>query len=270
MNNPHFSEHTGAYIVEDAQFCTVGREWNLNNWDPRQNPTGSHGLYYRTDNSSCRAVLHTLDGSVELLSGRVYFIPAYSVLYSEIDGEMEKYYIHFQTGFMDFSLYRHLLAPCSVPADALTRMLFDTVVENYQKNMPAAQRKVCGALELLLSDLLENLAVQSRDLEKFRPVLEWIQTHYRQRITVSQLAQQMNLSTVYFSNAFKAAFHISPKQYILGKRLFESQRLLTRTELSVKEIAEQVGFENENYFSEFFSQKVGIPALKFRANSRKN
>ena len=35
MNNPHFSEHTGAYIVEDAQFCTVGREWNLNNWDPR-------------------------------------------------------------------------------------------------------------------------------------------------------------------------------------------------------------------------------------------
>lgn len=34
--------------------------------------------------------------------------------------------------------------------------------------------------------------------------------------------------------------------------------------MSVKEIAYEVGFENENYFSEFFSHKIGISALKFR------
>lgn len=269
MEMPHDTYRAGSYVVEDAQLCTVGKEWNLNNWDPRQNPAGSHGLYYRTDTSDCRAVLHMLDGSVELLPGRIYFIPAYSVLYSEIDGEMEKYYIHFQSDFIDFGLNRHILDRCSVPADELTRCLFDTVVQNYQIRTPAAQRKVCGAMELLLSDLLENLAVQTRDVEKFRPVLEWIQDHYREPIRVSQLAKMMNLSTVYFSNAFKAAFHIAPKQFILGKRLFESQQLLTRTELSIREIAERVGFENENYFSEFFSAKAGISPLKFRKNLRK-
>jgi AraC-like DNA-binding protein len=34
--------------------------------------------------------------------------------------------------------------------------------------------------------------------------------------------------------------------------------------MTVKEIAYAVGFENENYFSEFFSAKIGISALKFR------
>ena len=269
MNFPQFTPATGAYMVEAAQFCTVGKEWNHNSWNPRLNPSGNHGLYYRIDHSPCRAVLHMLDGSVELLPDRIYFIPAYSVLNSEIDGEMEKYYIHFQADFIDFGLYRHLFDRCSVPADAMTRYLFDTVMENYKIETPAAQRKVCGAMELLLADLLENLAVQPRDVDKFRPVLEWIQEHYREKITVSQLAQMMNLSTVYFSNAFKAAFHISPKQYLQGKRLYESQRLLTRTDLSIREIAERVGFDNENYFSEFFSEKAGISALKFRANARK-
>ena len=74
----------------------------------------------------------------------------------------------------------------------------------------------------------------------------------------------MNISSMYFSNLFKHTFNISPKQYILNKRLREGQRLLLETQMSVKEIAYEVGFENENYFSEYFSMKVGTPPLKFR------
>ena len=74
----------------------------------------------------------------------------------------------------------------------------------------------------------------------------------------------MNISSMYFSNYFKRVFHISPKQYILNKRLMESQRLLLESRMSIKEIAFEVGFDNENYFSEFFASKVGISALKFR------
>ena len=69
------------------------------------------------------------------------------------------------------------------------------------------------------------------------------------------------LSAVYF---FKATFRVSPKQYILNRRLAEAQRLLIESRMSVGEIARAVGFENENYFSEFFSARIGISALKFR------
>ena len=88
--------------------------------------------------------------------------------------------------------------------------------------------------------------------------------HYKEHIALSDLAALMNISTMYFSNSFKAAFHISPKQYILNMRLTESQQLLLQTDLSIKEIAYSVGFENENYFSEFFTSKLGVSPRKFR------
>ena len=269
MDIREFDEQQGLYFVEEARFCRVGEEWNNNVWNSGSGFMGCHALYFRTDHSNCKAVLHMLDGDLELLPDRIYFIPALSVLYSEIEGEMEKYYIHFKCDFIDYEIYRHQPEKCSVPADNMTKSLFDIILENNKKNSPSSERKVQGAMNILLADLLENFDVQSRDVERFRPVMDYIDNHYHEKISIGQLAEMMNLTKVYFSNTFKAAFHVSPKQYILGKKLFKSQRLLTRTELSVREIAEQVGFENENYFSEFFSAKVGISALKYRNSGRK-
>lgn len=257
-----------SYYVKYAKFQKVGKEWNFNNWNARLNPTGCHVLYYRTDSSPTKAVLHMSNGSLELEAGKIYFVPAFSVLKSEIDGEIEKYYIHFQCDYLEFGLYRQLFEHCSVPANSLTASLFDMVIENYKKNTIASEKKVSGAMEILMADIMEKLAIRPRDIEKFTPVLTYIESNYTKNIPISDLAKIMNISTMYFSNIFKEAFHISPKQYILGKRLFESQRLLTGTDLSVKEIAEKIGFENENYFSELFSTKVGISALKFRRNLR--
>lgn len=257
-----------SYYVKYARFQKVGKEWNFNDWDAKLNPTGCHVLYYRTDSSPTKAILHMTDGSLELEAGKIYFVPAFSVLRSEIDGEIEKYYIHFQCDYIEFGLYRQLFEHCCVPANNLTASLFDMIIDNYTKNTIASEKKVSGAMEILMADIMENLAIRPRDIEKFNLVLAYIEKNYQKNIIISELANIMNISTMYFSNIFKEAFHISPKQYILGKRLYESQRLLTGTDLSVKEIAEKVGFENENYFSELFSTKVGISALKFRRNLR--
>ncbi len=117
---------------------------------------------------------------------------------------------------------------------------------------------------MLLSDLLNNIAIQPKLIEKFSPFFSFIENHFNEKIILKDLAKTINLSTTYFANSFKDTFHISPKQYILGIRLAKSQELLIQTDMSVKEIAEKVGFENENYFSEYFSKKIGISALKFR------
>ncbi len=269
MNNKFLSEIKSSFFVKNAVFLKVGREWNDNRWDLDYSPARCHALYYRTDNSNSKAILHLIDGTLELLPDRIYFIPACSVLYSEIEGEIDKYYIHFRSDFIEFGLFRHLIEKCSVPADSMTKNLFDIVVENFDKKTEAAERKVNGAMEILMSDLL-NLAMKPRDIQKFKPVLKYIEEHYREKITISALAQMMNISTIYFSSIFKKTFKMSPKQYILDKRLFEGQHLLAETDLSVREIAERVGFENANYFSEFFSAKTGMSALVFRANRKKN
>ena len=256
-------EHN-TYSVAFAERRDIGEEWNRVKWNLKHHQIGYHRLYYRTDTVGGRAVIHLVDCDIELLPGNVYFIPAFSVLQSEIDGEMNKYYVHFQSDSLVFGLYRYLSGRYCVKGNSFTESLFETVVENYTKNTPDAHMKVRGAMDLLLADFFTEPVVDRHSLLRFERVLYYIEENYKKNISLSELASLMNISTMYFSNSFKSAFHISPKQYILNKRLTESQRLLLETDLSVKEIAYAVGFENENYFSEFFSAKVGISALKFR------
>lgn len=264
MSKLAFPEEKSTYFVEEARFLKVDESWNFNDWNSKNNRVGHHVLYYRTDNNPTKATLHMLNGSLDLVSGRVYFIPAFSVLRSEIDGDIMKYFIHFRCDYIEFGLYRHNYESHSVPSNEMTKYLFDTIVENYELKTFSAKRKTKGAMDLILADIVENIITDPGDMKKFRSVLQYIEENFNKNVSVSDLAEIMNVSTMYFSNIFKENFHISPKQYILGKRLFESQRLLALTDLSIREIAELTGFENENYFSEFFSSRMKISALKYR------
>ncbi len=261
MSEPFRTDNVSVAFAECRE---IGEEWNLVAWNRKHREIDCHRLYFRVDKGPGRARLKLTDGELELLPGKVYFIPAFSVLQSEIDGSMKKYYIHFRSDSQVFALYRYLSGSYSVPSDSLTESLFRIVMENYTKPTPEAYMKVRGAMDLLLSPFLAGISADRQDLVRFSPVLAYIEQHYREPLSVSELAGQMNLSTVYFSNAFKSAFHIAPKQYILNKRLSESRQLLLETDLSVKEIAYAVGFENENYFSELFAARTGVSATHFR------
>ena len=250
-----------TYSVVFAEKREVGREWNFIKWNSSHPDIQYHRLYFLTEGS---ARLYTYNGELDLVPGKVYFIPAFSVRESSIDGKMNKYYIHFQSSLHLFSLYRYLSDKYSVNSTGETEFLFRTVVENYSKSSVSARFKVQGAMNLLLSDFISDRTTTALDIAKFDEVLDYIDAHYSENITLASLASIMNISSMYFSNYFKRVFNISPKQYILNKRLMESQRMLLESRMTIKEIAYAVGFENENYFSEFFTSKVGISANKFR------
>jgi len=266
MNGINYSQNQEPddYSVSFAERRDVGEEWNLVRWNKRHREIDCHRLYYRTDTDGGRARLRLIDGDIELVAGRVYFIPAFSVVESEIDGVMNKYYIHFRSSSQSLGLFRHISGKYSVPESPMTRLLFDTVIENYTKNTPDARMRVRGAMNLLLSDFFREEEGKRHGLERFAPVLAYVERNYASDISLASLASLMNISPLYFSNCFKETFRISPKQYILGKRLAEAQRLLLETDMTVGEIAGAVGFENENYFSEFFSSKIGVSATKYR------
>ena len=258
MNNRYEND---TYSVVFAERREVGDEWNLVKWNSSHPQIQYHRLYYLTEGS---AKLYLYDRELELYPGEVYFIPAFSVKESRIDGRMNKYYIHFQSSSPYFNMYRYLSDRYSVKAGPSTEFLFRTVLEEYSQNSLSARLRVQGAMSLILADFVSDVSAAVPDLIKFADVLAYIDANYREDISVSTLASIMNISPMYFSNYFKKTFHISPKQYVLNKRLMESQRLLLESRLSIKEIAYMVGFENENYFSEFFAQRVGISALRFR------
>lgn len=80
------------YSVGYAAKEIIGEEWNSVVWDRNHHQIQYHRLYLLSDGS---ATLHLYDKTVELLPHNIYFIPAFSIVQSEIKGEMNKYYIHF-------------------------------------------------------------------------------------------------------------------------------------------------------------------------------
>ena len=113
-----------SYSIAFAERRDIGDEWNDVRWDRKHLQIQYHRLYYLT---SGRAALHLVDRTLELTTGNVYLIPAFSVLQSEIHGEMNKYYIHFQASSPLFGASRYLSGKYCVSAGAMTEALFESV-----------------------------------------------------------------------------------------------------------------------------------------------
>lgn len=71
-----------------------------------------------------------------------------------------------------------------------------------------------------------------------------------------------------FRKLFKSETGYSPHQYHLNLRINKAKELLQTTELNIKEIAYQTGFESEFYFSKLFRKKSGISPTDYRTKKR--
>lgn len=84
--------------------------------------------------------------------------------------------------------------------------------------------------------------------------------------TVAWCSSQFHLSSNYFGDMVKRQLHITAQEYIQGKIVERAKYLMGERNLSVSEVAEQLGFSYSNHFTRFFRRKTGISPSQFRKN----
>jgi AraC family transcriptional regulator len=94
--------------------------------------------------------------------------------------------------------------------------------------------------------------------------LEFIESHLDQPFTLTQLADAMGMSVYYFCRQFKQSMGVAPHQYITRRRIEQAKDLLWHSQLSITDIALQVGFETPSAFSRLFRKLTGITPKGFR------
>jgi AraC family transcriptional activator of pobA len=97
----------------------------------------------------------------------------------------------------------------------------------------------------------------------FRDLLE---KHYIQRKSVSDYVKRMFISEKRLGQATAKVLGKSPKEIINDKIVLESKRLLVHTNLSIKEIGQELGFEDPAYFVRFFKKNTETTPVEFRAS----
>lgn len=93
----------------------------------------------------------------------------------------------------------------------------------------------------------------------------FIDSNYRDNIRLSDIAAATHTNTYYLSHLFKDEVGLSPMKYVILRRLGEAQNLLINTDMTVTQIAAQVGYNNSNYFQNVFKGALEMTPCEYRA-----
>lgn len=137
----------------------------------------------------------------------------------------------------------------------------------------AEERKADGTLSasLLLHELFYRMGSASKVRVRNHTVAalrDFIDQHYTEPITAASLADVVGKSPSQCNRAFLQTYGETPYRYMLGRRIALARLLLESSHMSVREIAAQLSFCDEYYFSNFFKQKVGLSPAAYRAGHR--
>lgn len=105
--------------------------------------------------------------------------------------------------------------------------------------------------------------IPNEDLVLFQGLLE---KNYKTERSVAFYASSFYLSTDAFSKKIKKQFSKTPSQLIQERVILEAKKLLHLTYKSIKEIAQELNFEDEFYFSRYFKKTVGVSPTLYRKN----
>jgi len=105
---------------------------------------------------------------------------------------------------------------------------------------------------------LPGLETEGYKQPEIQQIIAYIREHYREQITLQQLADHLYLSPNYLCNLFKQGTGLTIFEYIKRYRIEVVKHLLETTPLRVYEIAEQTGFNNSSYLCRVFKESTGI------------
>lgn len=107
-----------------------------------------------------------------------------------------------------------------------------------------------------------------QSLIEIAEAISHIERHYCEPITLDELVKISGMSRRSFLRTFESTMGLPPIQYLIRLRVRRACELLQRDELSVTQIALQVGFQDSNYFSRQFRASTGSSPSEYRKRYR--
>lgn len=96
----------------------------------------------------------------------------------------------------------------------------------------------------------------------------YIENHFKENITLDDLAAAAHVSKYYLAHAFSREYGVSPISYLLSCRIQESLYLLSKTQMPLSQISVTLGFSSPSYFSQSFRRLQGISPMEYRRQCR--
>lgn len=138
--------------------------------------------------------------------------------------------------------------------------------ELYQISTYRTEYFKCKQIELIYRFfsllLTKSKKFTNRDIaESVKKIIDY---NFGRDITVGEISDTLHLDSTYLTRKFAQQYGISPKEYLIEKRIEHAKKLLIETDATIKEIALSVGYIDQLYFSRIFKKKVGESPIGYR------
>lgn len=120
-------------------------------------------------------------------------------------------------------------------------------------------RKTAEETDILLADV----ANQNHRSKYGKEMLDYINRHFSEKISISDLCGRLNVSATYLNAKFKEETNYTFNDFLNRYRILQAVKMLKDGEMKVYEIAEAVGFQDYKYFIQVFKKYIGCSPIKF-------
>ncbi|WP_346354336.1 response regulator transcription factor [Azotosporobacter soli] len=144
-------------------------------------------------------------------------------------------------------------------------------LERYGKQTVFVCRKRLATLNEL-PDAYHAALEEMKKAESYTPTVllskKYIEKHYRREgLSLQDVADAMQISPTYLSRLLKCEMGVSFIDYLIEVRMRKAMKLLCNPELKLYEIAAEVGYSNQHYFSTAFKKVAGLSPAEYRKRS---
>jgi len=254
-------------------------------------------LYYINEG---RGTIAGADTLLTLEPKYLYLIPSFTLCSLRCDETLGQYFIQFfEESANGISLFQHNRRPMKILAAELDEILFKRLLkinpgrginrsdnpkiyekkiyyEEYQElnnqQNGSASLETQGIIQQLLSRFLTPLTYKKQHHVQIPSIVldavSYIEVNIAKQLTVMELANRANRHPDYFSRLFLQHMGERPIAFINEKRVERAQYLITASNMSLEEIALEVGFENSPYFTRIFKKVTGLTPGKYSRQTR--
>jgi two-component system, response regulator YesN len=111
---------------------------------------------------------------------------------------------------------------------------------------------------------MQNSTGKNEEKNNIQKIEQFLRENYQHDITLQEIADQFFLNKEYISRKFKQEFQETLTDYLTKIRIEKAKDLLGKPNMKIYEIAYQVGYQNEKYFSKVFKKQEGATPNEYR------
>lgn len=146
--------------------------------------------------------------------------------------------------------------------------IFSFIIEEVKGQKPLYQAKTSARILTLVSDIisLERRKSQPNQSEKLVEQAKFLmEENIYDDIDLNSIAERLGVSTSRLNEVFKTYTSLTPYQYYIHIKMHMAKILLEEGDLSVKEVAFKLGFQDQYHFSRLFKSKTGLAPSQWKA-----